>query len=359
MLPSLKPVATLRRTLLTLTVAAAAAVLLQATDPAASRADTAKAGSTPADAAPATSGSNERKSFTLVVIPDTQLAVQNKPELFYAQTQWILDNQKARDIRFVIHEGDIVEWPSRQSDWERAKAALRRLDGRVPYSLAVGNHDLDAWACEPAASCNPWASIALDRSADYLNTYFPRSLFASWRSFGGTYPEALVDNSFFTFSAADVDWLVLSIKFNPTDDELAWADQVVAAHPDRQVIINTHEYQNGSTRTPIGDRIWNAVARKHATVRFILSGHYVNAGLRVETGDLGNQVYGIQADYQTYSIPNVNENGYLRIMRIQPQAGTVIVRTYSPYCAQTGECPAYKQDPANEFTLNQIDFPTR
>ena len=112
---------------------------------------------TPAVLSPPTvAAAKESRTFTLVVIPDTQLAVQNKPELFDAQTQWIVENHRSQNIPFVIHLGDVVEWPSRVSDWDRAVAAMYRLNGRVPYAVAVGNHDMDAWACTPEATCDPW-----------------------------------------------------------------------------------------------------------------------------------------------------------------------------------------------------------
>lgn len=127
-------------------------------------------------------------------------------------------------------------------------------------------------------------------------------------------------------------------------------------HPLLVHLDNTHEYQNDDTRTAGGERIWDALARRHANMQFVLSGHCTNAGLHVDRGDHGNVVYGIQADYQTYSVANVNENSYLRTMQIQPEAGTVVVKTYSPYCDQTGQCPAFKTDSRNQFTLTGVTF---
>lgn len=307
--------------------------------------------------APAAHAHGGRPStFTLVVLPDTQLAVQNKPELFLAQTRWILDNRDGLNIRFVIHLGDVVEWPSRVSDWERGVAAMYPLNGQVPYAISVGNHDLDAWACEPPETCNPWDYIATDRSTTMFNTYFPRSMFARWPSFGGSYPRGQMDNSWFRFRAGGVRWLLANLKHDPTDDELAWADRVIARHRRHQVIINTHDYQKGTVRSAAGERVW-AMARQHPNVQFVVSGHYTNAGVRTDQGDNGNTVYQIQADYQTYNLSKVNDNGYLRVMTFDTGAGTVDVKTYSPYCETTGECPAYKTDARNQFTLTGVGFP--
>jgi hypothetical protein len=313
---------------------------------------------TPAVLSPPTvAAAKGNRTFTLVVIPDTQLAVQNKPELFYAQTRWILENQRSQRIPFVIHLGDVVEWPSRVSDWDRAAAAMYRLNGTVPYAVAVGNHDMDAWACTPETSCDPWAGIAQDRSTTMFNTYFPWSMFDRWHSFGGSYPTQAMDNSFFTFRAGKVRWLVITLKFDPTEDELAWANEVIRDHPHHQVIIDTHEYLRGDLRTPVGERVWNVLGRRHPNIQFILSGHYTRVGVRVDQGDAGNIVYQMVADYMTYSIPLVNNNSYLRLMHFDTDAGTVAVQTFSPYCETTGECPAYLTGPTNEFTLTGLKFP--
>src|SRR4051794_36892986 len=84
--------------------------------------------------------------FTVVVLPDTQFYAQSYPATFDAQTQWILDHLGTNNIKFVTHVGDIVQnaasGPDRNLiEWQRADAAFDRLDGFVPYSVALGNHD--------------------------------------------------------------------------------------------------------------------------------------------------------------------------------------------------------------------------
>lgn len=108
---------------------------------------------------------------------------------------------------------------------------MYRLNGVVPYAVAVGNHDMDAWACTPEETCDPWAGIAQNRRTTMFNTYFPQSMFRQWRAFHGSYPRHAMDNSYFTFRAARVHWLVVALKFDPTEGELAWASQVISRHP--------------------------------------------------------------------------------------------------------------------------------
>ncbi|WP_216212842.1 metallophosphoesterase [Amycolatopsis aidingensis] len=277
--------------------------------------------------------------FTIVVLPDTQMATESWPELFRAQTEWIAANAESRDIRYVIHEGDIVERPHQPWQWDRARSALSTLDGKVPYILAVGNHDMDAHG-----TGNPqW-----ERETEQFNNAFPRSRFASGPSFGGTFPTQLNDSSYHLFSAGGVDWLVLSLKYIPTESETDWANRVIADHPDRKVLLVTHAYSDGARKDRTGQRLWDAMVRRHPNMLFVFSGHYVNAGRIVEPGDAGNLVYQLQADYQSYT--DAERNGYLRILEFDTAAGRVDVRTYSPHAN------AHLTDPQNQFTLTGVNF---
>src|SRR5205814_2933662 len=104
--------------------------------------------------------------FTIVVLPDTQFYAQAYPDIFKAQTDWILAHREDQQIAFVLHEGDIVNFDL-DVQWAVASASLHALDGKVPYVLAVGNHDLS------------WKQGRLGRDADLLNKYFPASALAT------------------------------------------------------------------------------------------------------------------------------------------------------------------------------------
>ena len=80
--------------------------------------------------------------FAVVALPDTQRYAQDlKPgedpnievtdeyadglaSIFFAQTQWIVDNVESRNIRFVCHLGDIVENGPNVAQWEIAHGAM-------------------------------------------------------------------------------------------------------------------------------------------------------------------------------------------------------------------------------------------
>ena len=64
------------------------------------------------------------------------------------------------DIRFVAHTGDLVDWDTADHiQYVRASNALKKLDdARIPYALAIGNHDT-------AATCPTWSGSVSVRSA--------------------------------------------------------------------------------------------------------------------------------------------------------------------------------------------------
>jgi hypothetical protein len=73
-------------------------------------------------------------STTLAILPDTEVYCQKRPELFEAQTKWIADNARARNIAYVLHLGDIVH-DDVEPQWKVAKRCFHTLDGKVPYAL--------------------------------------------------------------------------------------------------------------------------------------------------------------------------------------------------------------------------------
>ncbi|MFB6480502.1 metallophosphoesterase [Streptomyces virginiae] len=276
-----------------------------------------------------------------MVLPDTQNSAESFPQAFNSQGKWIKENTVARNIKYAIHEGGIVDDSDQPHQWTNATGALGQLNGTTPYILGVGNHDMDAI---PKGQ-NP----AVVRDAVAFNRNFPRSGFSNLPSFGGTYPAGQNDNSFHMFSAGGTNWLILALKYAPTDDEIAWGNKVISDHPDRQVVIVTHSYQNGTTKDSVGQKLWTRMVSRLPNVAMVFSGHYVNQGVIVEKGVNGNTVHQIQADYQNPS--TLGPNSYLRILEFNPTAKTVSVQTYSPYLNKN------LTDGKNQFTLQNVSFP--
>ncbi|MFC1679029.1 Ig-like domain-containing protein [Elusimicrobiota bacterium] len=297
----------------------------------------------------------EKRRFSIAILPDTQIYVKHRPEgypdfqeIFTAQTRWIAENAESNNIEFVLHEGDITESNIR-SEWEAARSSMEPLDGVVPYALAVGNHDL-WYSTDSATMCRP------DGDTSLFNEYFPLDSHKDLSGFGGVFDgePRKFDNSYHYFSAGGKEYLVLSLTFYPSDAMLDWANRVVAEHPDHEVIVLTHMYLNyedrGDGEYPMPDRcgnngedMWNEFVRKHENISFVFNGHMPGVNRLVSTGDHGNKVYQMLADYQA---EGAGGNGYLRLLEFAPDEDKVYVTSYSPFKDK------YKKDPENYFSID-------
>ena len=135
--------------------------------------------------------------FTLIALPDTQSYVccdgrLGTPAIFTAQTQWIVDNLDDLDIAFVTHEGDVVDDASNEQEWLDGDAAMGLLDGRVPYSVAVGDHDY-------------FPEEFHDGDTSLYREYFGESRYEDYDWYGGAGPAGL--NHYQLFDGGGVEFL--------------------------------------------------------------------------------------------------------------------------------------------------------
>lgn len=292
-----------------------------------------------ADTAPAAGGlSNE--DFSIVVLPDTQYGMKTFPAAFTSQLDWILANRNTTwNIRYVAHVGDVVHNWNDSAQWTRARTGMSRLDDRVPYSIAPGNHDI--------------AGDITKRDYATYNQHFPYSRYDVVPTFGASHASNRSETNWHQFSAGGTEWAILSLAWNPSAAELSWANNIVALNRDRQFIINTHQYLTSSTgkRSDVGERIWDSFASRHPNIFLVVCGHSVGSGQKrqVSTGTNGNVVHEVLSDYQDADSEVLNS--YLRIMTFRPASGAIEVRTWSNLTKQ------YLTDATNQFTLTGITFP--
>ena len=308
-------------------------------------------------------GKSPDETITLVLLPDTQMYSELHPEIFYSQTEWIAEH--ADSITFVLHQGDITNHNT-DEQWEVAAGAMQLLDGKVPYAFCMGNHDIGT---------NGSADV---RNTDLFNAWFPYDKYSAFPSFKGAFEEGKMDNTWHTFSAGGLDWLVLSLEFGPRNKVLDWAAEVVETHPNHHVIINTHAYMySDETRMSAerehywlpqnygvgkdtaenavnnGEEMWDRLVSQYPNILFVFSGHVLNDGVGtlVSEGVHGNNVYQMLANYQSGVEGSENGgNGFLRIIKIDPKAKTVSVQTYSPYL------DTYNTEPHQQFVFNGVQF---
>lgn len=295
-------------------------------------------------------------SWTLVVLPDTQMYSMNYPDLFLDQTRWIVANKTRHNIKYVLHLGDITN-NNTPEQWDRARQAMALLDGEVPYAFVPGNHDY-----------GPNGGTA-DRTT-HLNDYFSTVNYLSWPSFGGLMTPGRMDNSYHLFSAGGVEWIVLALEFGPRDSVLTWANSVVANYPGRRAILITHAYlYNDDTRydwavkgsgqswnphaygvagdpdgVNDGEELWQKLVKGNPGFALVMNGHVLNDGLGrlSSTNDVGGTVHQMLVNYQ---MKTLGGESYLRLVEFLPDGRTIQVRAYSPLRG------AYKTDSQNQFTL--------
>jgi hypothetical protein len=303
------------------------------------------------------------KPFNLVLLPDTQIYSMRFPEIFAAQTSWIAEN--ADSITYVIHQGDITH-NNNDEEWHNATDALFLMDVKVPYVFVAGNHDLGD------------GGTANNRDSRLMNQYLPFEKYSRMKGFGGAFETGKMDNTWHTFRAGGLDWLILCLEFGPRDRVLDWADEVLTAHSRHRVIINTHAYMysddtrinaekdhrwvpqlygigkaTGRDATNDGEMMWDKFVSQHPNVLMVVSGHVLNRGVGtlVSEGIHGNKVYQMLANYQGGVEGAVDGgNGFLRILTIDTGNSRISVRSYSPHIDE------YKTEPDHNFVFEGVNF---
>ena len=291
-------------------------------------------------------GSAEPNSFSLVALPDTQFYAEKQPEVFYAQTQWVVDNLEEQKIVFVTHLGDIVERCKASQEWAVASVAMRRLDGKVPYGMVVGNHDM----------------VVGDGEADYFSMLFGGKSYALGNNewYGGYLDNNMA--SFQTFEAEGLKFVIIHLPCNAPDYMLKWADMVLKVNSDRRAIISTHMFlgpiekptksqrseeskdcYNSEKRNGLMEwtkcygrhgntpkQMWEKCFSRHKNVFLILCGDQSTVqAINIELKNMYcDTVHACMSDYKQLSKQKI-DNGFLRIYRFYPQKNEIKVMTYS------------------------------
>ena len=302
-------------------------------------------------------------AFSVIGLPDTQNYASSYPQIFTAQTEWVVDQRASLDIRFVSHYGDIVNNADQLVQWDRADASMGVLDeAGILYGVCPGNHDITA----SGSSGQPYIP------SNYLS-YFGPQRFAGKPWFGGASPSGM--SSYQYFSAGGVEFLSLHIECDTPVRELAWAQGILDANRDRPVMLTTHRYLQDAedytsgvplvasgrypsvwysvegTYTPDGiqsEEFFRWFVRKNPSIFLVQCGHFHEEFRQVSTNVAGLPVHEVLADFQ--DDPNGGD-GWMRIMRFDTATNTIDVDTYSPTLA------AIRTADESDFTLS-VPFPS-
>lgn len=411
--------------------------------------DTKPAASTPSAAA------NQDQQFTIAVIPDTQNYLDythqkaegfpfDANEMFLVQMQYIADNLESAggDIAFVTSLGDVWQHQTLAIDPEHEARGFKRVPnpfldahfaptekvhtvempkahegfsliaGKVPFSVVPGNHDYDAmWTAAnfpPAKQFNP-------KDMTSLGSLHPGGL-NNFRKVFGADTEFFKDKPWYVashdggadsaqiFSAGGYRFLHIGLQFDPPNETLKWATEVIRQYPGLPTIISTHDYLNTNGRrlaNPMIDghkvdpihnspeMVWNKFIAKHNQIFLVLCGHHHGQATRMDDNDFGNPVWQLLSDYQgrhqtvkdagmeMQDYPIEIGDGWMRLLTfdMSGEVPEIRVRTYSThYEVGSAELPEYADwykhheqpymsdeqfNAADHFNLRLFDFRQR
>lgn len=251
--------------------------------------------------------------------------------MFAECMNWIINNRDTLNIKFMVQNGDLVDWDdATHTHYVRADAGLDILDNaNFPYALCIGNHDTAA--VQYGGSAAPGNVNQNLRNTSTFNSYFPVSRFDNLQ---GVYENNKVDNTYHYFSAAGLQFLVMSLEFCPRSGVYTWADAIIKAHPHHNVIIFSHYIleSDGSvsgSNAGYGDTsaqtMYNSIIRDNTNVRFTFSGHVGTWASRTSTsGTTGHKTYHVLDCWHDY---NSNPT---RVCTFDIPAGTMNTQVYDP-----------------------------
>ena len=78
-------------------------------------------------------------SWTLAVLPDTQIYAEAYPQYYDAQTRWLVEHADSHNIRFVLHEGDITN-ANVTPHWDNARKSMTLLQRRQLFRSRLALH---------------------------------------------------------------------------------------------------------------------------------------------------------------------------------------------------------------------------
>lgn len=311
------------------------------------------------------------QKFTVVGIPDTQNYSESFPEIYYDQTQWVVDSLSLLDIAFVTHYGDLVQHADTIAEWLVADQAQATIDAtNIPTSVTPGNHDITA-SGSPGQPYIP----------QNYQAFFPPSRYEHQPWWGGASPSGM--SSYQIWTGGGQTFLGLSVEVDTPLAELAWAQGVLDRHRDKPVLFTTHrylqdaeDYTAGVPIVPSGrfpdvwyavegvyqpngiqsEDLWNWFLRRNPGIFMVNCGHFHEEYHQTSTNVYGDPVHEVLADYQ--DDPN-GGNGWLRYYEIDIDADRIDAESYSPWLDQFRTAAESKFSLTTDFSRYASAFPTR
>ena len=320
----------------------------------------------------------EDYDYSFAVVGDTQCLnyfqdVVTGTKYMNGLYQWIVDNQAAKNIQYVMGLGDITQTFQSSQDpdsayikeWENAKAAIEILDkAGIPYSLVRGNHDI---------------TTGLNTYFGEGSNYYSDLIEMEKAGKAGIFEKGKIENTWRKIEMGSDKYLILTLDWFPTEEAMCWFENIINASPDYKVIVTTHHFlasdntfsDEGESTFPqhnVGDEkwgeapsggfvaprtMWEEVLSKYENVEMILCGHVDVDDIHVSRlrGDNGNTVTCMLIDPQT--IDKTFPVGMVAMLYFKENGDMVDVEYISTVRANDGNDSTYEYlKSENQFSLN-------
>lgn len=284
----------------------------------------------------------ENYDYSFVLVGDTQTLTMDYPAKFHHLYDYIVANAELKKIKHVFGLGDITN-DDVDTQWSLAQYQIGKLDGVVSYSLTRGNHDGKA----------------------QLKKYFGGNLSPYAKQYSQVYNKDYT-TTVHEFSAGALDYLVITLDYCPTNAMIEWAEDIITAHPNHNIIISTHSYldKDGNHDTIIdkdppvakpgencGKDIWDKLVSKYSNIVMVYCGHVCNTQDRVvlsqPEGENGNIVSEILVNPQATELKK--PLGLVAMLYFSDSGRHVDVRYYS-----TIQQKWFMPENQFDFTVNTI-----
>ena len=271
--------------------------------------------------------------YSFAVVGDTQLINERYPDIYAGLYDWIIANAESKKLEFVMGLGDICQ-NDIDAEWERAAAALSKLrDAGIPQSIVCGSYH------DSIPQYNKYLPYQ-----DYVDAYEGKIEYGFYDNGKG---ELSLANAYHIFTVGETKYMVLTLDFGPGTALVKWANDVIEAHPDCNVIVTTHAYlfpdgthfstydypspdTSGNKDAHNGDELWDALIRKHENIVMTLSGHAALDRIvkKVAYGDHGNRIVEMLINPQETDT-NYKGTGLVAMLYFSDGGKTVDLEYYS------------------------------
>lgn len=324
---------------------------------------------------------SQEGSWSIILLPDIQSYVkfERNQAILDLMTAWISENIDSLQIKMVLATGDLVErnemitpnhktmnQPSK-SQWEAASRSFSKLDGKVPYITATGNHDYSY-----ADSCK--RNSHFDRYFPVDKNFLNQKLLK--HATNNTEGVPTLENALFEWTAPDgTNYVFLTIEFAPRNAVVEWAGKMVnkPEWQNHRVILLTHSYLNSKNErikkekyeisdANYGESIFRRLVQPSRNIELVISGHIGSpdnfkghVGFRSDKNASGKSVHQMVFNAQALGGGWYGNggDGWLRILEFLPDGKTVLVKTFSPLFAisPTTQEFAWSREAYNEFSF--------